>query len=259
MVTNDNIIDWSHDLVDTLWCHIGHYLSLDDLHRLARTCSYLYSLFNSNYFWSSRIRREFGRHTWSRFIKNHDEISSDTKLCRLKQIYLQLHKRHCISLADLSRLTFDQNRTYRLINERSSYIGHILSVNDSIQFCYSLRIEMIFPHMLPGKYEVIWRMKLDVPYMLGITEFLACAEQMNTGAIAYTRWCQDDFLFMYQCFNCDQTNTNLWFYQSMGIVEVFGDDPCNIIVSMVNEDHLHAKRGVYLDYVELKRRFDLND
>ena len=253
MVTREDPIDWSIDLVDSLWFHIGQYLTIDDLHRLTRTCSRLHHLLNSKHFWSYRIRQEFGSMIWSRFVKNTVDSSQS------KQIYLQLIKEHRLSLSNLSRLSVDQNRIYRLINERTSLTGQIVSINDSIEFCYSLRIEIIFEKMLPGKYEVIWRMKLDVPYMLGVTEYLAVAEQNQSGAIAYTQWSQDDFLFMYQCFNCDQTKTNLWFYQSMGIVEIIGDHSCNVNVSMINDDHLHAKRGVYLDYVELKRRFDLND
>src|SRR5690606_26108095 len=133
---------------------------------------------------------------------------------------------------------------------------YVLYIKDSVEFCYSIRIETSFKNILPGKYDVIWRMKLELPYMLGDTEFLAFAEQFNSGEIAYMRWTQDDFLSMYRCFNCDITKTNLWFYQTIGVVEINGDKPCNVYISMINNDSIHAKHGVFLDYVELKLRLE---
>jgi hypothetical protein len=258
MITAQQQPDWSSDLIDSLWFHVGNYLSINDIDRLSRTCSRLHTLLINHDFWSYLIRIKFGPVIWRRFIKNSSiSIESDNELspsCRSKLIYVELLKRHCISFADFDQITLDTNRNYTTTADASSLNGHVLSIHDSVEFCYSLHIETIFKNILPGRYDVIWRMKLDLPYMLGETEFLAIAEQTNPGQVAYTQWTQDDFLSMYRCFNCDLTKTNIWFYQTMGIVEINGNEPCNVYVTITNQDEIHAKHGVFLDYVELKLR-----
>jgi len=258
-------LDWSIDLIDSLWFHISNYLTINDIHRLSRTCSHLHILFTSNDFWSYLIRRQFGHIIWHRLIKNSSLLPNDNcknifdsnnKPCRSKFIYFELIKRKRRSFSELHLFSFDTNRNYTTIADPSSLTGYVLNIKDSIELCYSLHIETIFENILPGKYDVIWRMKLNIPYMLGETEFLAIAEQINPGQIAYMRWTQEDFLSMYRCFNCDMTKTNLWFYQTIGIVEINGDKPCNVYISMTNQDSIHAKLGVLLDYVELKLRLE---
>jgi hypothetical protein len=261
MVTEQqHSLDWSIDLLDSLWFHIGDYLTINDIHRLSRTCSRLHILFTSNDFWSYLIRKQFGHTIWYRLIKNPtlflDNMITNNKSCRSKFIYFELMKRKRISFSDFHLLFLDTNRNYTTIADPSSLTGYVLSIKDSIELCYSLHIETIFKNILPGKYDVIWRMKLNIPYMLGETEFFAIAEQINPGEIAYMRWTQDDFLSMYRCFHCDITKTNLWFYQSIGLVEITGNQPCNVYISMINHDLIHAKHGVFLDYVELKLRLE---
>jgi len=262
MVTEQEQLDWSLDLIDSLWFHIGSYLSINDIERLSRTSSRLYELFTNNDFWSYLIQLKFGSAIWRRFIKNSSrllEINNElfqatNKSCRSKLIYSALLKRQCISFGDFDKISLDTNRNYTTIADGSSLNGHVLYIHDSVEFCYSLHIETIFKDILPGRYDVICRMKLDLPYMLGETEFVAIAEQTNPGEIAYTQWTQEDFLSMYRCFNCELTKTNLWFYQRIGIVEVIGSELCNVYVAITNQDPVHAKHGVYLDYIELKLR-----
>jgi len=262
MVTEQEQPDWSSDLFDSLWFHIGNFLTINDIDRLSRASSRLHTLFTSNDFWSYLIRMKFGPVVWRRFIKNssilpaeNNELSLSTdKSCRSKLIYSELLQRHCISFADFDQFSLDTNRNYVTISDSSSFNDYVLYIHDSVEFCYSLYIETMFKNILPGRYDVIFRMKLDLPYMLGETEFIAVADQINPGEIAYTRWTEDDFLSMYRCFNCDLTKTNLWFYQRIGIVEINGNERCNVYVSIRNQDPIHAKHGVYLDYVELKLR-----
>jgi hypothetical protein len=262
MVTEQEQPDWSSDLFDSLWFHIGNYLTINDIDRLSRTSSRLHTLFTSNDFWSYLIRMKFGSAVWHRFIKNssilpdenNELFSSTDQSCRSKLIYSELVQRQCISFADFDQISLDTNRNYTTIADSSSLNGHVLYIHDSVEFCYSLHIEIMFKNLLPGRYDVICRMKLDLPYMLGETEFIAVADQTNPGEIAYTRWTEEDFLSMYRCFNCDLTKTNLWFYQRIGIVEINGNERCNVYVSIMNQDPIHAKHGVYLDYVELKLR-----
>ena len=255
-------LDWSSNLFDSLWFHIGNFLTIDDIDRLSQACSRLHSLFTSNDFWSYLIRNKFGPAVWHRFVKNpsilidrnNEFFSSINKSCRSKLAYLELLKRQCISFTEFDRITVDSNRNYTTVTDSSSLNGEVLYIHDSVEFCYSLRIETIFTNILPGRYDVVCRMKLDLPYMLGDTEFFAMAEQANPGEIAYTRWTQEDFLSMYRCFNCDFTKTNFWFYQRIGTVEINGNERCNVYVSIANQDPVHAKHGLYLDYVELKLR-----
>ncbi|CAF1683679.1 unnamed protein product [Rotaria magnacalcarata] len=256
--------DWSVDLIDSIWYHISRYLTINDIHRLTRTCSSLYTIFASHDFWSYLIRRRFGHAIWHRSIKNSLLLPDDQKIvdlsrrkpCRSKSIYFELLKRKRISFADFNNFTFDTNRNYTTIVESSSLNGYVLYIKDTIETCYSLHIETMFENILPGNYDVIWRMKLNTPYMFGETEFFASAEQVNPGKTAYMRWTQDDFLSMYSCFYCDIAKTNLWFYQTIGTVEINGNKPCNVFISMTNHDSIHAKHGVYLDYVELKLRLE---
>lgn len=258
MVTKQEQPDWSSDLFDSLWFHIGNYLSINDIDRLSRASVRLNQLFTSNDFWSYLIRKKFGLTVWRRFIKDSsivfDETIESSQICRSKLIYSELHQRQCISFADFDQVSLDTNRNYTTIADSSSLNGQVLYIHDSIEFCYSLHIETMFKNILPGRYDVIIRMKLDLPYMIGETEFIAYADQMNPGEIAHTQWTEEDFLSMYRCFNCDLTKSNLWFYQSIGIVEINGNERCNIYVSILNQDPIHAKHGVYLDFVELKLR-----
>jgi hypothetical protein len=261
MTTEQEQPDWSSDLFDSLWFHIGNFLSINDIDRLSQTSSRLHTLFTSNDFWSYLIRMKFGTAVWRRFIKDSSiqlfsssSSITDQTCCRSKLIYSELLQRQCISFADFDQISFDTNRNYTTIADSSSLNGHVLYIHDSIEFCYSLYIETMFKDILPGRYDVICRMKLDLPYMLGETEFIAVADQINPSEIAYTKWIEEDFLSMYRCFNCDLTKTNLWFYQKIGIVEVNGNERCHVYVSIINQDPIHAKHGVYLDYVELKLR-----
>ena len=208
MMTEQPTLDWSSDLLDSLWFHIGDYLTISDIHRLSRTCSRLYRLLTSHDFWSYLIRRQFGHTIWHRLIKNSlllVDHSIDQKFGRSKFIYFQLIKRKRISFSDLNRLSLDTNRNYTTVADPSSLTGYVLCIKDSIELLYSLHIETVFEDILPGKYDVIWRMKLNIPYLLGETEFLAVADQTNPGEMAYMRWTQEDFLSMYRCFNCDMT------------------------------------------------------
>ncbi|CAF1602284.1 unnamed protein product [Rotaria sp. Silwood1] len=266
MVTKQEQPDWSSNLIDSLWFHIGNYLNINDIDRLSRTCSHLHILFTSNDFWSYLIRMKFGLIIWRRFIKNstilindnnnNEYSSSINQLCRSKLIYCELIKRQCISFTDFNQIYLDTNRNYTTISDSSSLNGEVLYIHDSVEFCYSFHIETKFKNILPGQYDVICRMKLDLPYILGDTEFIAIAEQINPSKIAYLRWTQDDFLTMYRCFNCDLTKTNLWFYHNIGIVEIHGNERCNVYVSITNQDPIHAKYGLYLDYIELKLRLE---
>lgn len=256
MATVDQL-DWSTDLIDSLWFHIGTYLTIEDLDRLSQTCTRLQILFNGNDFWTYLIRRKFGSAIWRRFIKNSSIFSDDdTGNCRSKSIYSSLIQRYCVSFADSNRVSLDYNRNYHTVEDPSSLIGHVLQFQDSVEFCYSIQIETVLENVLPGRYDVIWRMKFNLPYFLGETEFFAVAEQENPNPAAFTRWTQDDFLTMYRCFHCDLSDSNLWSYQHMGIIEIHGDQPCNVYVSMINQDAIHAKHGLYLDFVELKLRLE---
>jgi hypothetical protein len=252
MTTEQEQPDWSLDLFDSLWFHIGNFLTIEDINRLSQASFRLHELFTSNDFWSHLIRMKFGSAVWRRFIKNPSILFDPS--CRSKLIYTELQQRHCISFADFDQISLDTNRNYTTIADSSSFNGNVLYIHDSIEFCYALHIETMFKNILPGRYDVICRMKLDLPYMLGETEFIAVADQTNPGEIAYTKWTEEDFLSMYRCFNCELSNTNLWFYQKIGIVEVNGNERCNVYLSIINQDPIHAKHGVYLDYVELKLR-----
>jgi hypothetical protein len=260
MVTKEqHQLNWSTDLIDSLWFEIGNYLTINDIHRLTRTCSRLHNLFTSNDFWSYLVRRQFGHAIWHRLIKNSLVLAdkkhlsdSVSEACRAKRIYLHLIKRHRVAFSQLEMFSFDNNRTYTTVPEPSSLNGRVLCIKDSLELSYALHLETLFKNILPGKYEVVWRMKVHLPYMLGNTEFFAVAEQINPSPAAYMRWTQADFLLMYRCFYCDSMKTSLWFYQSIGFLEICGDQPCDVYVSMSNDDSVHAKHGVYLDHVELK-------
>jgi hypothetical protein len=149
MVPEEQPVDWSTDLLDTLWFQIGTYLTIHDIHRLSRTCSRLHTTFTSNDFWSFLIRRRFGQRLWQRFVK--DSSYDHENACRSKFVYCKLLQRHCISFADADHWTLDRNRAYRTVADGTSLNGHVLCINDSIQVCYSLRIETVFEHILPGK------------------------------------------------------------------------------------------------------------
>ena len=255
MSREEPTLDWSTELIDSLWFHIGHYLTIDDLQRLSQTCSRLQQLFTGNDFWSHLIRIRFGPAVWRRFIQNSSLLADSTSpVCRSKLLYLELLQRKCVSFADIDRISLDTNRNYTTLPDASSLSGQVLQIHDSVEFCYALQIETLFKNILPGRYDVIYRMKLDLPYMLGETEFLAVAEQDQPAEMALTRWTQEDFLSMYRCFHCDHSKSNLWFYQNMGTVEIHGDQPCDVYVSLLNQDSIHAKHGLSLDFVELKLR-----
>jgi hypothetical protein len=256
---NDEQLDWSECLIDSLWFNIARFLSVNDIERLSRTCSRLRHLLITNDFWAYLIRARFGSTVWRRFSKQSSLFNNDEQLsvsCRSKEVYLRLSERHCISFSDIDRVSFDNNRHYQLINDPSSLTGKVLQIHDSVEFCYDVQIETVFKDILPGRYDVIWRMKLNLPYLIGETEFVAIPEQDSPKQVAFTRWTEEDFLSMYRCFHCDLSNSNLWFYQQMGIVEITGDQPCHVYVSMVNADPIHAKHGLFLDFVELKLRLE---
>lgn len=253
-----NSYDWSEDLPDSIWFQIGRFLSIEDIKRLSRTSPRLNDLLTSHDFWSFLIRSRFGSNIWRRFIKNSSILPLEEKssVCRAKSLFVELNRRKLISVADENLVRLDNNRNHLMKFDQSSLNGQILHIDDSIEFCYSIQIETQFKNILPGRYDVIWRMKLDLPYMLGETDFIAAPEKAENGKQTVTRWTQDDFLMMYRCFHCDISKTNLWFYQSMGTVEIIGSERSDVYVSMINHDEIHSKHGLFIDSIELKLRND---
>ncbi|CAF1667341.1 unnamed protein product, partial [Didymodactylos carnosus] len=100
-----------------------------------------------------------------------DLYRSNILLSKLIYFYLIDQKR--ISFINENFVQFDNNHSYIKQNDLTSLNGEVIYIKEIIHWQYGLKINMKFTNILPGIYQIIWRMKLQQPFLIGCTEFLA--------------------------------------------------------------------------------------
>ncbi|CAF1053818.1 unnamed protein product [Adineta steineri] len=123
---------------------------------------------------------------------------------------------------------------------QESLTGHVIQLQS---VCW-LEITGNFEHhIMPGKYEVIWRMKGHAGNisMYGVTEFLVAP---SNGKMLIKRITEEEFR------SYTLEHGNRWFLKSLGQIMIY--KPSKVMVGIRNWREGSWKAGVTWDYIELK-------
>lgn len=132
---------------------IASFLNGYDLIYLSYTCKYWYEVAKTNGVWKNLIRRRFG----SDSLSQRDSSTTD-----FKQLYFELgtSKR---SVARSHYILHLNDRYLVREPEEDSLNGEVLHL---MEVCW-LQINDTFRSVLPGKYQLLYRMKLNGVYVNG--------------------------------------------------------------------------------------------
>lgn len=156
----------------------------------------------------------------------------------MKVIYYYLIDRKRTAAADME--VVHRNSFYLVEeNDADSLTGRIISLRS---VCW-LQINGQFEHkIMPGKYEVSWRMKTDQNgiSLWGITEFIVVPQHGN---LLNYQISDDDFRTL------AITHGDRWFVVKMGQIVIY--EPSNVLVAIRNWNNPSWKHGLSWDCIEL--------
>ncbi|CAF1999288.1 unnamed protein product [Rotaria magnacalcarata] len=155
-----------------------------------------------------------------------------------KIIYFYLIDRKRCAATNMNIAHLDR---YNVVEElhSDSLIGRIIHLCSK----RSLDISGRFEHrIMPGKYEVSWRMKADVCgiHIWGITEFIVVPQY---GKLLNYRIHEDDF------YNPILQHQDCWWIIKMGQTIIY--EPSTVLVAIRNWDNHERKYGLLCDCIEL--------
>ncbi|CAF0761029.1 unnamed protein product [Didymodactylos carnosus] len=164
-----------------------------------------------------------------------DNNRKNTPLMKLIYFYLIDRKR----LAAINMGVVHLNNNYLIgIKTSDSLNGHVVQLNT---VCW-LDISGEMENILPGKYELIWRMKLSSNcYIPGITEFIAVPQH---GSLICCKWSEENFREKKIEYGSQ------WFTTEMGTTNIY--EPSTVLIAVRNLVNPYWKNGVSWDCVELK-------
>lgn len=218
--------------------NIAGFLDGSDVVHLGLTCKFWYGVSQSNSVWKKLVERRFGKqHIEGNGDENHEE-----EPVKFKHIYIKLaiSKKAAI---DFSCLHLN-GRYFEKVYDASSKFGDVLQLNT---VCW-MNICSSFEGVLPGKYRLIWRMKLDNVYVNSDhVEFRAIPE-VSCGTELCTIWEEFEFKEAEQEFG-----SNTWFDADFGLFTV--TSLCKVTVQIRRCFNYWCGRMSW-DYAELKPVYD---
>lgn len=156
-----------------------------------------------------------------------------------KIIYFYLIDRKRCAVIDMNVAHRDK---YGIVDEYhpDCLTGHVLHLHSGRSLDISGRLEH---KIMPGKYEVSWRMKSDAcsVYVPGVTEFIVVPQH---GKLIIHRMLEDDFCrLIYQ-------SKDYWSLLKIGQTIIY--EPSTVLVAIRNWINRDWKYGLLLDCVEFK-------
>lgn len=125
---------------------IASFLDGKDLINLGKTCKFWHEISCKNIIWKILVDKRFGRHP--AFEPNSSEVE-------YKKLYFKLAASK--KPATAFEIVWLNGDYLEKAKDRESEFGEVIQLNS---VCW-LQINQFFIGVLPGKYTLVWRMKLD--------------------------------------------------------------------------------------------------
>lgn len=214
---------------------IASFLDGKDLISLGRTCKFWNKVSQRNVIWKTLVEKRFGRQAIS------DSRSSQIEY---KRCYFKLAESK--KSATAFRVVWLDGKYLEKVKDEESEFGEVIQLNT---VCW-LQINEFFLGVLPGKYSLVWRMKLDRVYSnghgtnpQGIIQFKARPEK-GCGNELCSNWTDND-LRRAEC----QHGRGKWYVQTMGDFEVTAT--CKVYIEIRGRVGGWCG-GISWDYAELR-------
>ena len=209
---------------------IASFLNGKDLINLGKTCKFWNEISRKNIVWKILTERRFGRQA----ISEAKNTAIDYKGLYFK---LATSKKPATSFD----IVWLNGHYLQKAKDRESGYGEVLQLNS---VCW-LQINQFFVGVLPGKYALVWRMKLDGVYVNSreTVEFRARPEE-GCGKELCSKWTEHDLK------RAERRHGNCkWFEQNMGNFEVTAT--CKVYVEIKGRISQWCG-GMSWDYAELR-------
>ena len=214
---------------------IASFLHGRDLINLAYTCKYWYRIAEINHVWKNLVFKRFGNEEIGTGSENESDVN-------YKQLYMKLAsaKIPAKDFNGLHRPDEYRERYFRTVEDPDSKYGKVIKL---IKVCW-LQINASYKSVIPGGYKLIWRMRLDDPYVgCNRVEFCARPQEFH-GTELCKIWKDRDFKEAVRCFGSGK-----WFEADFGEFEV--TSMCNVCVEVKGKIDWWSG-GISWDYVELR-------
>lgn len=225
----------STSLPDLAAERIASFLDGKDLINLGKTCKFWSEVSRKNIVWKILVEKRFGK-----------QVSSDPRSSQLgyKRLYFKLAKSK--KPATDFQVVWLNGDYLEKVKDKESEFGEVIQLNT---VCW-LQINQFFLGVLPGKYSLVWRMKLDGVYLNGqnsreAIEFRARPEE-GCGKELCSKWTENDLK------RAERRHGNCkWYLQTMGEFEVTAT--CKVYVEIKGRTSYWCG-GIAWDYAELRPR-----
>ena len=211
---------------------IACFLDGKDLINLGKTCKFWNEVSQKNIIWKTLVIKRFGRQAIS---------NSSSSQIRYKRLYFNLAK--CRKAATAFQVVWLNGDYLEKVKDKESEFGEVIQLNT---VCW-LQINEFFLGVLPGKYSLVWRMKLDRVYVNGNCkeeiEFRARPEE-GCGKELCSKWTESDLRRAER-----RHGSCKWYLQAMGDFEV--TVTCKVYIEIKGRTSFWCG-GIAWDYVELR-------
>ena len=182
------------------------------------------------------VSKEYFRNNVEFYQYDKPDHHLDIPLMKLIYFYLIDRKRYAAVDMNVVHHEFDDFITD---NEVDSLTGLILRLENACRLEITGRFEY---EIMPGKYEVSWRMKFDqlAVKIWGETEFIVVPQH---GQLLDYRMSENDFHHLLS------EHENRWFVRKMGQILIY--EPSIVLVAIRNWNDTRAKSNLSWDCIEL--------
>ena len=221
-------------LPDNVAQRIASFLDGKDLINLGKTCKFWNDVSQKNLVWRILAEKRFGK-----------QPQAEPKATPLdyKKLYFELATSK--KPAKAFNVVWLNGEYLEKVKDKESEFGEVIQLNT---VCWLQIDGIFFAGVLPGKYSLVWRMKLDGVYLNGdhsrhAIEFRARPER-GCGKELCSKWTDNDLR------RAERRHGNgKWYLQNMGDFEVTAI--CKVYVE-IKGSIPHWCGGISWDYVELK-------
>lgn len=209
---------------------IASFLDGKDLINLGKTCKFWNEVSRKNIVWKILVEKRFGR---------QDDSEAKGSQFKYKELYFKLAKSK--KPATAFKVVWLNGDYLEKVKDKESKFGEAIQLHT---VCW-LQIDQFFLGVLPGKYSLVWRMRLDGVYVNGreAIEFRARPEE-GCGSELCKKWTENDLKRAER-----QHGSCKWYLQNMGDFEVTAT--CKVYVEIKGRISYWCG-GIAWDYVELR-------
>lgn len=220
-------------LPDIVAERIASFLNGKDVINLGKTCKFWNEIMRKNYLWRILVEKRFGKQL---------EEELKTSQVDYKKLYFKLATSK--KPAKEFHVVWLNGEYLEKVRDKESEFGEVIQLH---KVCW-LQIDSLFFGVLPGKYSLVWRMKLDGVFLNGRTpreviEFRARPEE-GCGKEICSKWTERDLQREEK-----RHGQCKWYLQTMGEFEV--TTTCKVYVEIKGRVDFWIG-GISWDYVELR-------